>query len=145
MNLSEFASTLSTHTDLLARFILPSGWEVPEHFGFMEICYVSRMRIEDASSFGVEQACCSFHLAAGEPDEVHTITCADLLQMLKHAPVLPVRDLRVRVSCPDLTSANLYVVGMALSGAYIDFVLAEERASADLLDQDRRGGVCSCC
>ena len=124
--MSALIAVLRKEPALFPRFVLPSGWEVPEHYQVREVGYVHTVAVDSEGKERVSESC-TVQLRVDPWETEFQPTAGAFLQILARAnQILPHDDVELRIIYEGHAPAELTVEDIAVAGAYIDITLIAE-------------------
>ena len=137
MKLKDLKATLALHPDVLPRFILPDGDQIPAHFHITEVGHVAKRFIDCGGKLHDTTDTCLLQTYVAD-DVDHRLTAGRFAKILQLGDkVLPHDDLEVEVEYDCCVVAQYPIATAELNGEHIDLQLGEKHT--DCLAREKCG------
>jgi hypothetical protein len=135
MKINEFRSALEAAPEVLVRFTLPNGDQVPAHFHVTEVAYLSKKFIDCGGVTGGTESCV-LQTWLGDDDD-HRLSAGRLAKILAlGGTVLPHDELEVEVEYDCCVVSQYPVMAAKRVNEYLEFSLGSKRTKC--LARERR-------
>ena len=137
MKLSDLKAALRSHPDVLPRFILPDGDQIPAHFHITEVGHITKRFIDCGGTLHATAHTCLLQTYVAEDFE-HRLTAGRFATILDLGDkILPHDDLEVEVEYDCCVVAQYPIASAQFTGKRLDLQLGEKHI--DCLAKEKCG------